>query len=316
VLNVSIPHPSAGPAPRTTGLALWLALSVAASGCSLSGMATDGLGDALSGGGGVYASDDDPELVRAATPFSLKLMESVLAERPEHRGLLSAATRGFTQYAYAFVQMEADEIEETDVAAAYRLRERARKLYRRARDYGLRGLDVAHPGFTAALRKDPAATLGTTTKADVPQLYWTGVSWAAMIALSKDNPDAVADVPLMSAMMERALALDEGFDHGALHVFMINFEMARVVPKQDPAIRAREHFNRAVELSIGRQAGPYVSFAEAVSVQKRDRKEFETLLAIALAIDVDAAPEWRLVNILMQRRAKWLLERTDRLFTE
>jgi predicted anti-sigma-YlaC factor YlaD len=262
----------------------------------------------------VFASDDDPELIRAATPFSLKLMESVLAERPEHAELLTATARGYTQYAYAFLQQEADEVEDKDVATAYRLRERARKLYRRARDYGLRGLEVSHPGFSAALKTDPITALNGTSKADVPQLYWSGVSWALMIALSKDDPDAVADVPLMGAMMARALALDEAFDAGALHAFMISFAMAGSGAKGMPA--AREHFRRAVELSGGRQAGPYVSLAEAVAVPAQNRREFESLLAAALKIDPDAAPEWRLANTLMQRRAQWLLARADQLFTE
>jgi len=299
---------------RTTRFALLLLLVVAASGCSLRHIAADHLGDTLSSGGMVFASDDDPELIRAATPFSLKLMESVLAERPEHAGLLTATARGYTQYAYAFVQQQADEIEDQDVAAAYRLRERARKLYRRARDYGLRALEVGHPGFSATLKTHPAATLNGTSKEDVAQLYWCGISWAALIALSKDDPDAVADVPLMSAMLARALALDETFDAGALHVFMISFATAH----HDAAgiAAARAHFRRAVELSDGRQAGPYVSLAEAVAVPAQDRREFESLLAAALKIDPDAAPEWRLANTLMQRRAQWLLERTDQLFTE
>jgi predicted anti-sigma-YlaC factor YlaD len=62
------------------------------------------------------------------------------------------------------------------------------------------------------------------------------------------------------------------------------------------------------------QAGPMVSFAEAVCVQKQDQKQFENLLHQALAINPDAKPEWRLVNLIMQRRAKWLLSRTDQLF--
>jgi predicted anti-sigma-YlaC factor YlaD len=57
-----------------------------------------------------------------------------------------------------------------------------------------------------------------------------------------------------------------------------------------------------------------VSFAEAVCVQKQDLEQFETLLHRALAINPDAKPEWRLVNLVMQRRAKWLLSRTDQLF--
>jgi predicted anti-sigma-YlaC factor YlaD len=57
-----------------------------------------------------------------------------------------------------------------------------------------------------------------------------------------------------------------------------------------------------------------VTFAEAVSVQKQDLKQFESLLKQALAIDPNAKPEWRLANLIMQRRAKWLLSRTDQLF--
>jgi len=313
-LNGAEFSPSASRWFRTTRFALLLLLVVAASGCSVRRIAADHLGDTLSSGGMVFASDDDPELIRAATPFSLKLMESVLAERPEHAALLIATAKGYTQFAYAFVQQQADEIEEQDVAAAYRLRERARKLYRRARDYGLRALEVGHPGFSATLKTDPGAALNGTTQTDVAQLYWGGISWAALIALSKDNPDAVADLPLMSAMMARALTLDETFDAGALHVFMISYVMARSDGGGPAAARA--HFRRAVELSGGRQAGPYVSLAEAVAVPAQDRREFDSLLAAALKIDPDAAPEWRLANTLMQRRAQWLLDRTDQLFTE
>ena len=35
-----------------------------------------------------------------------------------------------------------------------------------------------------------------------------------------------------------------------------------------------------------------------------------------LAIDVDARPEWRLANLIMQRRARWLLSREDDLFLD
>jgi len=45
----------------------------------------------------MFASDDDPELVREAVPFSLKLIESLLEQSPQHRGLLYAASSGFTQ---------------------------------------------------------------------------------------------------------------------------------------------------------------------------------------------------------------------------
>src|SRR6266436_782467 len=100
------------------GFVLAAVVAALATGCSIRRMAVNKLGDALAAGGTTFASDDDPDLVKAAAPFSLKLMESLLTESPKHKGLLLATASGFTQYAYAFVQQDADEMEETDVAAA------------------------------------------------------------------------------------------------------------------------------------------------------------------------------------------------------
>jgi predicted anti-sigma-YlaC factor YlaD len=69
-----------------------------------------------------------------------------------------------------------------------------------------------------------------------------------------------------------------------------------------------------MELSNGQLAGPLVSYAEAVCVQQQDLKGFEILLQRAIAVNPDAKPEWRLLNLVTQRRAKWLLSRTDQLF--
>ena len=291
-----------------------LALAWAGSGCSLHQMAVNRVGDALAGGGTAFASDDDPELVKAAAPFSLKLMESLLNESPRHRGLLFASSSGFTQYAYAFVQQDADELEDKDVAAAAALRARARRLYLRARDYGLRGLEVEHAGFVKMLTNDPPAAVRKATKKDVPLLYWTAVSWAAAIANAKDNPDLIVDLPKVEALVDRALALDESYNFGAIHSFLISYEPSRPGAAGDAFTRSRRHFERVLELSGGQLAGPLVSLAESVSVPRRDAAEFKLLLDRALAIDPDAKPEWRLENLVMQRRARWLLAREDEVF--
>lgn len=285
-------------------------------GCSINRFAVNKLGDALAGSGTTFGSDDDPELIAQAVPFSLKLIESLLSSSPEHRGLLLAASSGFTQYAFAFVQQDADRLEDEDVARAAAARDRARRLYLRARDYGLRGLETRHARFAARLRSDSRAAVRAATAEDVPFLYWTAASWGAAISLSKENPEAVADQPLVEALIDRALELDEAFDSGAIHGFLISYELARVGGAGDPVQRSRTHFDRAVQLSGGRMASPYVALAEGVSVSRQDRREFETLLGQALAVDPDARPEWRLANVVMQRRARWLLGRADQLFLD
>jgi predicted anti-sigma-YlaC factor YlaD len=291
-----------------------LCLALLGTGCSFKRLAVNQVGNALAGSGSTFASDDDPELVKAAVPFGLKLMESLLAENPRHEKLLLAACSGFTEYAYAFVQEDADEMEDKDFTAAEEMHGRARRLYLRARNYGLRGLDVRHKGFEQSLRAHPRLAVAVAREKDVPLLYWTALSWAAAISLSKDNPDLIAEMPCVEAMMDRALALNDAFDYGAIHTYFITYEMGRSGGTGDPAARARRHFEQAVALSGGQQAAPMVAFAEAVSVQQQNLKEFEALLHQALAINPDAKPEWRLANLVMQRRAKWLLSRTDLLF--
>ncbi len=287
-------------------------------GCGMKRLAVNQLGDALagSGGGTVFSGDDSPELIRAATPFSLKLMESLLAENPGHRKLLLATSRGFTQYAYAFVKQDADEIEDEDIDRALEIRAEAKRLLLRARDYGLRALEVDHRGFGELLRKSPSRAVGAVGKRDIDKLYWTGASWGAAISLAKDDAALIADLPIVEAIMGRVLALDEAYDHGAAHGFFIAYEMGKPGDAAEAAKRARKHFDRAVELSGGLDASPYLSLAEAVAIPGQDKKEFETLLGKALEIDVEARPELKLSNTVFQRRAKWLLSRKDRLFLE
>ena len=302
--------------PSVTRALFAVAVTAVAAGCSISHMAVNKIGNAMAGSGTTFASDDDPELIEAAVPFSLKLMESLLESSPRHRGLLLATASGFTQYGYAFVQQEADRLEDQDVAAAAAARLRARRLYLRARDYGLRGLETRHKGFAAALRADARAAAKVATREDVPMMYWTAAAWGAAVSLSKDDPDLIADQPLFEALIDRALELDEGFDSGSIHAFLISYEPARQGAQGDPYQRARTHFERAVVLSDSQLAGPFVAYAEAVDVNRQDRAEFETMLQQALRIDPDARKEWRLANLIMQRRARWLLGRADDLFLE
>ena len=301
---------------RTSLGLLLVAMLALASGCSIKQIAINKLGDALSGGGITFASDDDPELVKAAVPFSLKLIESLLAESPRHPGLLLAAASGFTQYSFAFVHEEADEKEDSDLAAADALRARAKRLYLRARGYGLRGLEVKHPGFEQALRRNPTSAVKSVRAAEVPLLFWTAAAWGAAISISKDDPSLVSDQPIIEALIDRALELDEDFDSGSIHSFLIAYEMARQGAPGDAATRSRKHFERAVELSKGQSASAFVSLAESVSLQGQNKAEFQKLLQQALAINADAVPAARLQNLVAQRRARWLLGRVDELFLD
>ena len=79
---------------------------------------------------------------------------------------------------------------------------------------------------------------------------------------------------------------------------------------------ARRHLERALALAEGRRAWPYVGFAESVCVGEQNRQEFQELLEKALAVDVSRPAPFRTANLLAQKRARWLLGRTEELFIE
>jgi predicted anti-sigma-YlaC factor YlaD len=288
---------------------------VLAVGCSVRSVAVRSLADALASSGDVFASDEDPELVRDALPFALKTIETLLASEPAHEGLLLQACSGFTQYAYAFIETDALLVEEEDYRAAERMRERALRMYLRARDYGLRALELRHPGISERLRVEPEAAVAAADVEEVATLYWTGAAWGAAVSLGKDRPEVVADLPAAIALMRSALALDEAYGDGAIHEVLISIESLPANMGGSPE-RARAHFERARELSKGRRASVYVSFARNVSVTDQDRAGFVRLLGQALSIDPDEVPSARLRNLIAQRRARHLLGIVDDLFFE
>jgi predicted anti-sigma-YlaC factor YlaD len=283
--------------------------------CSPRSYIVSRMADASSSGGEVFARDDDPELVRDAIPFALKGMESLLDSRPDHKGLLTALCKGFTQYAAAFVRQDAEEA--GDLAVRREGMERARRLLLRARGYGVRGLSAGREEFAAELRENPVGASARVGAEDVPLLYWTGAAGSLALSTSPDDPTMLADLPRIEALMRRALALDERFDAGAVHEFFVAFEGGRPEAMGGSIERARQHMERAMALSGGRKVSPLVTFAETVSVRTQDRKGFLDLLDRALAFDArSAAPEHRMANLVSQRRARWLKGRVDDLFLD
>ena len=302
---------------RLSKLLFTLLLLASFSACSVKRIAINKIGYALASGGSTYERDDDPDLVAEALPFSLKLVESLLAESPKHKGLLIAAASGFTEYTYAFVDQQADEAMVESVEQGRILRSRARRLYLRAHEYGLRGLDATYPQFRAALDQDAETALARTRKRDVPLLYWTATSLGLAISASKSDPAMMAQLPLVEALIRRASELDSSWGAGAVPEFLISVENAKPGLKQSEKLeRIRRHFERSLQLSKGAHAGAFVSYAENAAIPAQNRAEFQSVLEKALAIDTASHPEGRLANIVAQRRARWLLGRIDELFIE
>jgi hypothetical protein len=290
---------------------LLLVASLSFVGCK--SIASNVIADALSGPG-TLGRDDDVELVRDAAPFGLKTMESVLQGTPNHEGLLTALASGYAQYGYAFVQQDADALEfagkSTDAGA---VRTRAKKLCLRARDYGLRGLDVQTPGISEKLKSmnDLANVVSQLKKEQVPLIYWTAAAWALAISNGKEEMGLVAELPAPGALINRALELDSDWNAGALHEFAVSYELAR--PGGSEA-KAKEHFDKAQVLSGKKHFGSYVTWAESVLIPAQKKDEFVTLLGEVVAMDIKVSADDTLANTIAQNRAKLLLKYVDDLF--
>lgn len=293
------------------GLVLACTAAMVLIGCSMKRAAVNLAGDAISGGGQAYSSDDDPEFIREALPFGIKVSEGLLEESPEHRGLLMTVAKGYAVYAY-LLQDQADRIEGVDLFKAKTLRGRAHRFYLRSRGYALKGLGIdslspdLHLQVQNRLRK-------ATTQEDVPLLYWAAVSWAGALSAAKDDLKLLSELPVPGMLAERILQIDEGYEGGAAHEFLISYEGSR---PGGSAAAARRHYQRALEFSFGRRASVFLALAESVVVREQDASEFRSLMQAALAVDPNQDPRLRLSNTIARARAEWLLAHLTDIFLD
>ena len=202
--------------------------AVLSSGCSIRSMAVNALSDTLTEGASVYASDDDPELVREALPFNLKTIETLLQSSPDHPRLLLIACSTFTQYA---ARLHSKPMRKSPSGTIL--------TTRRPRVSKIRALKHVHPSarllsascggrlprsFGSAAAPARRSSVPSSVSEDIETMYWLGGSWGFAISLGLDRPDLAADMPVVRALLARALELDEDYSRGALHAAFITLE--------------------------------------------------------------------------------------------
>ena len=298
--------------------AVLLAFVLAAGGCSLEQWALRQVSGMLTGDGGisgtVFTGEEDPQLVAESLPLTMKLHEALLESDPGNAALWMATGRLFATYANAFVQGPAEELSNTEFAARGEQLQRAKGLYLRGRDYIMTGFELLAPGITEALLTgDYAAALSGLDDDVIDYVYWTAASWLGAFSTDQFDFELLLTLQRPIAMLELVNQWSPEYDHGSVHEILISTYGGLPTELGGSRERAREHFARAVELSQGKKASPYLALATAVAVPEQNRDEFRTLLRAALEIELDV-DEFRLLNVLGQRRAQWLLDHEEDLF--
>jgi hypothetical protein len=252
---------------------------------------------------GAIFEESDLDFAEKAIPGNLTLLEALYrAKDKDDDHLAFLLTEGYTGYTLGFVE---------DVDA-----ERAKVLYARARDYGLKTLKK-NKQFLQAFDQDQAAfkkSLDQFGKDDVPMIFWTANAWGNLINISISDPSVLGDLPKVNAMMEFVLKNDETYFYGSAHLYFA--AILATTPKNlgGKPDSARYHFEKCFEIGKNKFVLPHLYMAKSYCVQMQDRALFEKLLTTIDETPLDDLPEQRLVNAIAKRKAKKLAERVDELF--
>jgi hypothetical protein len=276
---------------RRLGVACLAAVTL--TGCSSLGRVA---GNTLSS---AILNQDDPELVESGLPAYLLLLDGLISQRPDSASLLTAGAQTFALYGSRFAPQE-----------------RAVTLTAKARRYGERAICLSHApachwsGVEYSLL---VAELEDVEKKEIGALYSYAVSWLSNLDATSEDWTAVAELPWVEAVLERALALDETYENGALHGYLGILNSLRPPALGGKPDVARAHFERAIELSGGRDLSIKVEYARRYARLVFDQELHDRLLTEVLNAPVDA-PLYTLFNVLAKQEAQTLLATSKEYF--
>ncbi|MCK0155127.1 TRAP transporter TatT component family protein [Alcanivorax sp. S6407] len=245
-------------------------------------------------------NNNDLQLVEDGLPTYLLMVDGLIENWPESESLLASGADLYGAYAGLFVQEP----------------ERARKLSNKALDYAFRSA-CARDGDYCDLRgisvPEFEELLADASKNDVPMLFTLGGAWAGYIQQNTSDWNAVAELGRVEAIMDRVVELDEGYQYGQAHMYLgvLNSILpASLGGKPDVA---KDHFEKAVALSEGKNLLAPVLYAEKYARLVFDRELHDRLLNEVLAADPDVHG-LTLQNTYAQQEAEALLADADEYF--
>ncbi len=255
-------------------------------GCSVKKIALRSVAEMLQNGSSAFYEESDPKIARTALESQLKLLEVLLKNDPKNLTLLLQATQGFGAYSFLF-------LEEEEPA-------RAKIFYERGLKYGNSYLE-------------PKMNRGFTVK-DVPILFWTAYCWAGLSNLSRDNPQAIADLPKIEKMMREVDSLSPSYFYGGPDLFFGGVYGSKPKILGGDLEKAKLHFEKAFTVSQRSFLMAQILFVQYVAIPSQDRDLFKKIITEVLEFPLENFPEQRLSNQIAKERAQKLLSRIDEYF--
>ncbi len=267
-------------------------------GCaSLVSGATNRFADNLSA---AVLNQDDPETARAAIPSYMVLIDSMIEGNPENPTLLSSAATLYASYGAVFAD---DDV-------------RAMRLTRKARDYALKAMCNSY-AVSCGWRQMPydefVASLDGVKAKHAELLYSYGFATLAYLRAHSDDWNALAELPQIEALFQHYLAIAGDQVTAATHTYMGILLTLRPPALGGKPDEAREHFEKAIELSGGRDLSAKVEYARGYAKLLYQRDLHDRLLLEVLEAD-PYADRLTLANVLAKEDAAALLAEADEYF--
>jgi hypothetical protein len=244
-------------------------------------------------------NQSDPELVGSGMPAYLLILDGLISQHPENPALLSAGAQLFALYGSRFATAE-----------------RAVTLTDKARRYGQKALCLVHEPACRWRTTDYdglVVELKNVDRKSIGPLYSYAVGWLANLQATSSDWTAVAELPWVQAVLERTLELDEAYEHGAVHGYLGILNSLRPPALGGQPDVARQHFERAIELSQGRDLSIKVEYARRYARMVFDQELHDRLLTDVLNAPVEA-PGFTLFNVLAKQEARSLLATSKEYF--
>lgn len=246
--------------------------------------------------------ESDLDLAEKSIASNLKLIEILAKGDPDNKELLLVLSMGYSSYALGFV--EDDSID------------RARTFYLRGKEYGLKILQE-NKQFAKALNGNIESfreALQTFSKNDIPTIFWTATGWGSYINLTLREPEALADLPKVEAMMRFVEEQDSSYYYGGVHLFLGTIYGSRPKLLGGDLETSKRHFEECLKINNGKFLLTYVYYARSYAVQAQDQTLFDELLSKVENTSLDVLPESRLPNAIAKKKAKLLRAKMNELF--
>ena len=245
-------------------------------------------------------NQNDPETVRAGAPAFLILIDGMIADNPNDADILLAGSKLYGAYATIFVKDEQRAQRMANKAFKYAQRAVCEKNIPVCKSYA-QSFDI----FASSLQQIKADDVGT--------LYSFGSAWAGILQVSSGDWKAIADLPKITALMERVVELQETYDDGGAHTYLGVLSSLRPPSLGGKPEVGRQHFEKAISLSKGKNLMNKVLFARHYARLIYNRELHDQLLKEVAAADAEVTG-LTLINTLAQQQAKELLSSAEEYF--